>query len=135
MFPSWTKAQSELAWEGEVKPAISADALVPESERLRMYRLVVTNVPYILEHSVIAYGSGHSGISYVTNPGSWMMSEGGKKRNGEGPTVGDSLGEAGARAKSGSRHARSLREEDLNIEQGECGSIESEGGGGGRSSQ
>lgn len=35
-----------------------------------MYRVVVTNVPYILEQAVIAYGSGHIGISYVTNPGS-----------------------------------------------------------------
>lgn len=64
------QSPKRVSLRGLVKPAISADALVPESERLRVCRLMATSVPYILEHPVIAYGSGHRGISYVTDPGS-----------------------------------------------------------------
>lgn len=67
-------------------------------------------VPYIPEKPVIAYGSGYRGISYVTDPGSRVIA-GGKKRKGEGPPAGDSLGEL-ARVKARWRRALRHREEE-----------------------
>lgn len=64
------QSPKRVSLRAKVKPAISADALVPESERLRVCPLLGTCVPFILIKPGIAYGSGHGGISYVIDSGS-----------------------------------------------------------------